>query len=1125
MPFYKAAFAKDFESLWAKLSVMSLFTRALLGFFVSLIFLHPLYSQETTSEITGVVTDNKNPLAGATVTVINQSTGARYEILTRKEGRYNVPNLRVGGPYSVSVSYIGYQEEKHDSIFLLLGQEFKANFNLTAASQALENVVVTASRQEKVINNNRTGSQEIINRTQIERLPTINRSLQDFTKLTPSASGFNIGGRNGFLNNVTVDGANLTNTFGLGSSPALGSQTNSQPISLDAIEQIQVNVSPYDVRQGGFSGAGINSVTRSGTNQFRGSVYTYLRSPDVQGYNVRTTTVPKQDYSYNLRGVSLGGPIIQNKLFFFVSAEQERLQLPGTSYIAADATHQPGGNVSQANKNALDSLQNYLLSKYGYDAGAYQGYSYRTQSDKLTVKLDWNINSRNTFTLKYNYLKSFREIQASNSGSINSVNGRTPGPTAMPFFGSGYAQNNNFNILIGELNTRLSNKLSNKLQVGYSALRDFREYLSPQVFPLVDILDGSGNPFTSFGNEQYTYANKLNTDILQVSDVFSMYQGSHEFTVGTQNFFKKYVNGFSPSYLGVYRFNNLADFYASAAGLKSAARYDLSYSLNKDGSFPFATPAALEVGLFAQDKWRIKSNFTLTYGVRVDAPFFRAEFTSNPNVPALSFRNGLHVDVGQKPKTTPLFSPRLGFNWDVKDDKVTQIRGGAGLFSGPPPFVWISNQASNNGVQFGSLSADTSRRFSPDVDAVRKNLSTTAGNSYSINVTDKNFKYPQVLKATLAVDRKLPGDIVLTLEGNYSKDVNNVNFENINLPTTGTAFAGSDKRIRYSSTKIYAGTGGASPANPNIGNAILMKNYNKGYAYYLTVQAQKTFRNLYLNVAYTYARSKDLNIGGSTASTLWGSRPVTGDPNAPELGYSNFYVPHRVIASASYRFNYGKHFATSIGAIFEASPSVIAEASLFGVASYVYSGDVNNDGNASNDLIYIPKDQTDIVLVPVNTGGGTITDTRTAAQTWAQLNNYINQDPYLSQHRGEVAQRNGLVMPFAKRLDLNITQDFYLETGKGQKSSDKHTLRLTFDLINAGNFVNKNWGIYKTTNLTNFLKYEGLVPAGSTNAGKPRYSFQYLDAASQIPLTSTFKDYTGLLSRWQAQIGIRYLFN
>ena len=1087
-----------------------------------LCFCGTLVAQETTSEIVGIVSDGKSPLSGASVTVLNTTTGAKYNTTTRKEGRYNVPNIRVGGPYTVTVSFVGFKEEKQENIFLLLGQESKADFVMSPASATLENVVVAAVRQEKVINKNRTGSQEIISRTQMDRLPTINRSVADFIKLTPSASGNNIGGRNGFLNTVTVDGANLTNTFGLGSSPALGSQTNSQPISLDALEQIQVNVSPYDVRQGGFSGAGINSVTKSGTNQFRGSVYTYLRSPDIQGYDVRTVTIPKQNYKYNQRGASLGGPIIKNKLFFFISGEQERLTQPGTSYVASDAAHPAGGIVSQANADTLNKLANFLKTTYNYDPGAYQNYSYRTQSDKITVKLDWNINSANTFTIKYNYLKSFREIQASNSGAMNTTSGRTPGTTAMPFYGSGYSQNNNFNIVIGELNTRISNKASNKLQVGYSALRDFRGYLSPGTFPLVDILDGSGNPFTSFGNEQYSYGNLLSTNIIQFSDIFNLYKGSHELSFGTQNNYKTYKNGFSPSYQGVYRFNSLADFYASAApgGTKTAARYDLSYAFSKDGSFPFATPKAFEFGLFAQDKWRIMPNFTLTYGVRVDVPFFQAEFTSNPEVPNFTFRDGLHVDVGRKPATTPLFSPRVGFNWDVKNDGVTQIRGGAGLFAGPPPFVWISNQASNNGVQFGSIAGLNTNVFSPDVNKYRP--TSGSNTAYSINVTDKDFKYPQVLKTTLAVDRKLPGDIVLTLEGNYSKDINNVNFENINLPTTGTPLVGSDNRIRYSATKIYGGTPTPSLTNPNIGNAILMKNYNKGYAYYITLQAQKTFRNLYMNVAYTYAKSKDLNIGGSTASTLWGSRQVSGDPNAPQVGYSNFYVPHRVIASASYRFSYGKNAATSIGLIFEASPSTIAEASLFASTSYVYNGDVNNDGNAANDLIYIPKDANDIVLVPVNTGSGVITDTRTTAQTWSQLNGYINQDPYLSKNRGKVAERNGLVMPFFKRLDLNITEELFLKTGK---SENKHTLRLTFDIINVGNFLNSNWGIAKTYNTNNILRFEGLAPAGTANAGKPRYSFPYLDAANLIPLTSTFKDYTGLLSRWQGQVGIRYLFN
>ncbi|HRI20281.1 MAG TPA: TonB-dependent receptor, partial [Panacibacter sp.] len=351
----------------------------------------------------------------------------------------------------------------------------------------------------------------------------------------------------------------------------------------------------------------------------------------------------------------------------------------------------------------------------------------------------------------------------------------------------------------------------------------------------------------------------------------------------------------------------------------------------------------------------------------------------------------------------------------------------------------------------------------------------------------------------------------------FSKDINAVYFQNVNLPSTGKSLVGWDGRIRYDSTKIYGGKPTPSITNPNINNAILMTNSNKGYAYTLTLQLQKTFKNLYASVAYTYSEAKSINDGGSIASSMWRDRPVTADPNSTELGFSNFYQPHRVIASASYRKEYAKYFATSFGFIFEAAPN--------GVGSYTYNGDVNNDGTGgNNDLIYIPRDATEILLVPVNTGGGTITDTRTAAQTWAQLDNFIKQDPYLSSHRGEYAQRNAAVLPFFKRLDFNVTQDFYLNSGKANK--EKHTLRITFDIINAGNLLNKNWGIYKTFNTTTPLKFEGVVTTASDpNFGKPRYSFPYLDAGNQIPVVNSYRDDTNIISRWQGQLGIRYIFN
>ncbi|TDH28119.1 TonB-dependent receptor [Segetibacter sp. 3557_3] len=1092
------------------------------------------FAQETTSEIRGIVSDQNGGVAGATVTATHTPTGTKYSTTTRRDGRYNLPNARIGGPYEITVSFVGYKTETQQNVTLLLGQEFNADIKLMPSSASLEGVTVVSTRPDRVFNSSRTGSQEIISRSQIERLPTINRSLQDFTKLTPSSNGQSFGGRNNLYNNVTVDGANFNNAFGLSST--LGGQTNSQPISLDAIDQIQVNVSPYDVRQGGFSGAGINSVTRSGTNQFKGSVYTYIRNPELQGYRVRTSTVPKPVFEYNLRGVSFGGAIVPNKLFVFVSGEQERISQPATGLVA----NKPGqtavpGITSQAIADTLDALKQYLITKFGYDPGVYQDYNYRTHSDKATIRLDWNINESNTFTIKYNYLKSLRDITASNSGAVGS---RQPSNTGLPFSGNGYTINNNFNIVIGELNTRFSSRFSNKLQVGYTALRDFRSPLASGTFPLVDILNGQGATYTSFGYEPFTYNNLLNTDILQLSDIFTYYTGRHEFTFGTQNYKKTFKNGFAPNYQGLYVFNSLTDFYNSAnLGTANARSYLLSYALTKDGSFPFANIGATELGFFAQDKWRVQDNFTLTYGLRIDAPIFDDNFESNPNVPALIFRDGKSYDVGQKPGTNILVSPRVGINWDVFKNQKTQVRGGVGSFSGPPPFVYISNQASNNGVQFGSV-VTSNVAFNPDVNAYRP-AAGAANTSYNLVFTDKEFKYPQVLKASLAVDQKLPGNIVATAEFTYSKEINAVNFENVNLGTTGTQFAGPDTRTRFSSQRIYgpipatganAGTQN-TVTDPNISSAILMQNYSKGYASVATLQLQKTFRNLYTSVAYTYTDAKTLNDGGSIAQSMWRDRPVSNDPNAAELGYPNFYQPHRVIAQASYRKEYGKHYATSIGLIFEAAPSPSStNIPQTGAVSYTYTGDPNNDGTGgNNDLIYIPRNQSEIILVPVNTGGGVITDTRTPAQIWNQLNNFISQDPYMSTHRGQVAERNAVVLPYFKRLDLNITQDFYFNTGK-----DRHTLRVSFDMINLGNFVNKNWGISKTVstpfntsqNAASFLKYEGLVSTpGDPNFGKPRYSFPYQDAANQIPFVNSFQDNTAIFSRWQGQLGVRYLFN
>ena len=1070
-------------------------------------------AQETTSDIQGIVTDGNNGIANANVVAVHLPTGTKYSTTSRKDGRYNLPNLRVGGPYEITTTFVGYKPSKLDNITLLLGQEYKADFILILDSRELTEVTVSGRRQDKTFNNNRTGSQEIISRNQLERLPTINRSLQDFTKLEPTANGLNIGGRSSQYNNITVDGANFNNSFGL--QGTLGGQTGSEPISLEAIEQIQVSVAPYDVTQGGFSGAGINSVTKSGTNEFKGSVYTALKGPGTQGYKVGTTTIVKPTFKFNTRGATIGGAIVKDKLFFFVSAEQVRQTAPATSQVASDASHAPGGNVSQANADTLAALSTFLQSAYGYNPGAYQGYSFETKSDKITAKIDWNINAHSTLTVKYNYLKSSQDQFASNSRpGIGQITGGQPGTTAMPFFGSGYVINNNFNIVIAELNTRFSNKASNKLQVGYTALRDYRSpHSSSATMPLVDILNGAGNIYTTFGYEMYTFNNKLNTNVFQFADFFKFYKGSHEITLGTQDYYRKYENAFAPGYQGVYQFNSLTDFYNSAKnGTANAKSYYLQYSALPGGEFPFAFAGSTELGFFGQDKWRASKNLTLTYGLRVDLTIYKQSFTDNPYFDVLTFKNGSY-NIGKAPKTTPLFSPRVGFNWDVKGDRTLQVRGGAGIFSGPPPFVWISNQASNNGIQFGSFTkANVAFNQDPAAYIPAGSLPNT---SYSTALTDRNFKYPQVLKASLAVDKKFAGDYVATLEGTYSKDVNAVYYQNINLKeTNGFALGGADNRLRYlnlaNSNKYYAGI---TLANPNLGNSILMINTSKGYSYTLTARIQKTYKNFFGSVAYTYSQAKNTAEFGSTASSLWSARGVTGDPNAATLANGAFYQPHRIIAYASYKVIRCKYSSTSIGAIFEAARA--------GVSSYVYNGDLNGDGNTGNDLIYIPKSASEINLVKVNSGGlgtGTtgVTDTRTAGQIWNQLNNFFNQDHYLSGHRGQYAQANANVAPFYKRLDLNITEGISVKIGK-----ERHTLSISMDLINAGNFINKYWGTYKTPNLTNFLKYEGLRADGKT----PSFSMPYLDAPNQVPLVNSFKDNTNIISRWQMQFGIRYLFN
>ena len=659
--------------------------------------------------------------------------------------------------------------------------------------------------------------------------------------------------------------------------------------------------------------------------------------------------------------------------------------------------------------------------------------------------------------------------------------------------------------------------MSNKLQIGYTALRDFRSpHSNSETFPLVDILN-NGNIYTTFGYEMYTYNNKLNTDVYQLNDILTYYKGAHEITVGTQNSIKKYQNAFAPGYEGVYQFNSLTDFYNSAKnGLANAKSYYLQYSALPSGAFPWANAGSTELSQFIQDKWKVTNDFTATIGLRIDETLYKQAMTDNPDFDALKFKDGSTFNIGKAPMNNIIVSPRLGFNWNPMGDKTVQVRGGTGIFAGPPPFVWISNQASNNGIQFGSFTNPVNKTaFNPDPNAYRPTAGA-ANTSYSTALVASNFKYPTAWKSSLAVDKRLEDGWVVGAEYNYTQDINAVYYSNINLnESNGFALGGVDNRIRYltavaNTNKYYSGTPVASLANPNIGNAILMSNSSQGYVYTLTAKIQRTTENLSYGVAYTHSVSKNTAEGGSTASSLWSAAPVANqDPNASNLGYASYYQPNRVIANFTYRLNEGKNLATTFGAIYELANN--------GVTSYVYNGDLNGDGNSGNDLMYIPKTITDINLVKVGSGGlgtGTSTDIRTPAQIWSQLDAFISNSTYLNTHRGEYAKRNATVLPYFSRLDLNITQDLKLKVGK-----ETHTIKFSLDMINAGNFINRDWGVAKIPTATNILKYEGISADGIT----PSFSLPFQTGTT--PFSQPYQNSTAIASRWQMMFGIKYLFN
>ncbi len=1082
-----------------------------LALFAMLLVCSSLWAQGvSTSSMIGLVTDTKGePLIGATVIATHMPSGSRYGAITQADGRYTILGMRVGGPYRVTASYVGYQTQTIENIFLTLGTAGSANFKLAEESATTQEVTVTAVRNA-AISPDRTGASTSVPREAINSLPTISRNFTDFTRLTPQANGTSFVGQDNRLNNITVDGSYLNNSFGLSGLP--GGRANVAPVSLEAIEEVVVSLAPYDVRQGLFVGAGVNLVTRSGTNNFQGSAFFNLRNQAFLGRKAAGVEVgaAANDFNNLQGGFRFGGPIIQDKLFFFVAAETEQNSTPFT-LRPRQPGESPGGNISRPTFQQMDSLSRFLRQNFGYETGPFQDYTQQRPSMlNWLAKINYNIDDNNKLSIRYNALDARQDVPISNSSSLGF--GARQGIDALSYQNSNYIQFDRFQSVIAELNSTFGGKFSNQIIAGYTYQNEDRGSRG-ELFPLVEIQE-SGTTLISFGFEPFTPSNQLSYSTLQFQDNFSYFAGAHTITAGLNLVYYSFRNVFFPGSQSVYVYSSLEDWYTDANDYLrnpnrtqspvTLRRFQYRYSALPGGAEPVQPTRAWNPGIYVQDEWQILSNLRVTGGLRVDIPFFENTAFENPIVPTLEFRDGngnrIESRTDRLPQATPLFSPRLGFNWNVLEDNSLQVRGGTGVFTGQPAFVWISNQIGNNGVLTGfeELNNTRNRPFNPSTTAYRP-ANPQLPTSIELATTDPNFRFPQVWRTNLGVDYLLPLGIVATFDGIYTKTLAGISYINANLRPATRTFAGPDQRLRYDGT-----TGNANRLNANVTSNVVLQNSGEDYAISLTAQLQKSFGDNWFGlIAYTYTDARNNNNPGSIAFGSWANNPVANNPNLPELGFSAAAVPHRVLASGSYRFEYGIG-ATTISLFWSGAPQ--------GRFSYTYGGDMNQDGVVNNDLIFVPNRASDLLFLPLTTGGRTFTPEEQAAAFDA----FIEQDDYLRTRRGQYAERNGAVFPWVFRADLAVIQDFYLELG-GQRNG----LQLRLDIFNVGNLLNSEWGVgwQRTAPFP-------LTAAGVSADGRPQFRMATITTPSGPQLlNSSFQRTASIADLWSAQFSIRYTFN
>ena len=1060
-------------------------------------------AQVTTSSLNGLVVDESGaPAIGVAVLATHEPSGTIYTVITNEDGRYTINGMRSGGPYSVEFSCLGFQTMTFTEVTLQLAQTYNLNVTMKEDSEMLSEAVVIATGASKFAAE-KTGASTNISNEQMAALPTISRSITDITRLSPyGGNGMSFAGTDGRTANFTVDGANFNNNFGLSD----GLPGGGTPISIDAIEEVQVVISPYDVRQTNFIGGGVNAITKSGTNTFKGSAYIYHRNENMRGNAVDGQDIAgaRDRDRMTTYGVTLGGPIVKNKLFFFVNYEYSKVPTIANRWRAStDGEMNANAYISRTTVEDLTTVSNFVKEKYGYDTGSFTSFPADESNQKILVRLDWNIAANHHLAVRYNYTlnKGWNSPNASSSDArTRTVNARMS-EYSMSFANSMYSMDNLVHSVSLDLNSRINDNLSNQLLATFSKLDDVRGSTS-SVFPFVDILDGSGTitPYMSLGYELFTYNNGVHNTVANVRDDITYYVGTHKITAGVSYEYQMADNSYMRNGTGYYRYMNMDDFMNGAVPETVCLTY--GYDGNEN---PAARVRFHKVGVYAQDEWTPNEKFMLTYGIRLDGLFFsNKDIMTNQAIYDLDY-NGRHVDTGLWPSGKVSVSPRVGFTWDIFGDKSFKFRGGTGLFSGRLPLVFFTNMPTNSGmvqmnakIQAGDpLLSEFDNKFITDRNELKNYLNQLDPERFPLSISpedgvvgssfaavDRKFKMPQVWKTSVALDYAFPTSFPMSITGEFifNKTVNGVCMTNWNvMPVDGFArFNGPDNRPIYPANHKYTEA-----------DAFVLTNTSKGYGYSANVMFNiSPVEGLDLTASYTHLVSKELTgMPGSDASSAFTYVPTVDGPNNPILHNSQYVTPDRFFASLSYRDKSNNTF------------SLFYETWRGGYNySYMFDGDFNGDGY-NYDAIYIPSTKDELQFVSE--------DDRD--RFWA----YLENDKYLSKHKGEYAEAYSVYSPWVHRLDFHYSHDFKVRIGK-----TTNTLQLSVDIKNLLNIFNSSWGVSKYMNP--LLNSGRILACDHINSeGVPVFSTS--SAVSGSTPTWTYNHAIGQC--WYAQVGIKYMFN